>query len=1141
MAIIFVDINASGRNNGNSFADAFTDLQSALAIAGNGDQIFVADGTYMPTDSADRDISFVIPSGVEIFGGFSGSETELSQRNLNENITILSGNIGSNAAGDNSHHVVNISNTSASTILDGFTIADGRADQPNEFRINREDGAGIFGDDANARLSNLVITNNSAINDGGGIFLEGSSNTGINNIIFFDNAASDNGGAIYIAGTNNSAAISNNLFIENSSTGGGAIHTNSIGTLNVVNNTFSNNQGNIADAIFDDTFLTNGNRSIGNNIFADDAAIPNTQVFLEDTRTNGTITINNNLIQGSSTLPGTGDVIGGSNLVNVNPLFIDPANNDFRLQLTSPGIDSGDSSFIGTPNDLANNPRVQNTAVDRGAFESNGMLPTNALRNLAIEPNIIYVDINATGGNNGSSFANAFTDLQSALAIAGNGDQIFVAAGTYIPTSTADRDISFVIPSGVEIFGGFAGTETELSQRNIEANITILSGNIGSNAAGDNSHHVVDISNTSASTILDGFTIADGRADASNGFRINREDGAGIFGDDANARLSNLIVLNNSALDDGGGLFLDGSSAPTINNVSFLDNSASDNGGAIYVSGSTNSLNVTNSLFIDNQSTGGGAIHTNSIGTLNVVNNTFSDNQGGIADALFDDTFLTNGSRTIANNIFADSATIPNTQLFLEDTRTNGTITISNNLIQGAATLPGTNDVIGTGNLTDTNPLFVDAANNDFSLQLFSPGLNTGDNSLIGIETDRLGNPRIVNQTVDIGAIEFDRILLSIDDAAAILEGDAGNSNAQFTVNLMDTPTEEITVNFTTVAGTATAGSDFGTTAGTLIFSPGITTQTINVPIIGDQLLESDETFTVELSGVNGNAAIIDGSGEITITNDDLRRQIAIADATITEGNSGTSSLDFTVSLDQSSVETITVDFNLVDNIATAGQDFTSNNGTITFNPGETEQTLSVTVSGDQEFEANETFFVQLSNPNSAAIIQDGQAIGTITNDDQEETTSTPLIDALDTSINRFQNSDLPGTFLFAGENESNSIRTNFPQFVEEGTAFRVADEAGEGLIPIFRFQSRNTPGTFVFVEDAERQSINANFSADFVEEGVAFFVFGASSGIGETFTRFQNSDRPGTFLFANEAESNSIRANFPQFIEEGAAFNVAI
>ena len=388
-------------------------------------------------------------------------------------------------------------------------------------------------------------------------------------------------------------------------------------------------------------------------------------------------------------------------------------------------------------------------------------------------------------------------------------------------------------------------------------------------------------------------------------------------------------------------------------------------------------------------------------------------------------------------------------------------------------------------------------------------------------------------------------MLLSIDNASTIAEGDAGNTNAAFTVTLLDTlgqpATEEITVNFTTTTGTATAGSDFGTTAGTLTFNPGNTTQTINVPIIGDQLLENDETFTIELSGVTGNAAIADGTGEITISNDDPQRQISIRDATIIEGNSRASSLDFTVSLDQSYVEPITVDFNLVDNLAIAGQDFDNTNGTITFNPGETQQTLSVTVNGDTDFEADETFFVQLSNPSSSATLQDDRATGTITNDDQEESTSTPLIDALDTSITRFQNSDIPGTFIFAGEEESRSIRANFPQFVEEGTAFNVADEAGEGLVPIFRFQSVNTPGTFLFVEEAERQSVNANFSADFNEEGLAFFVYSATSGIGETFSRFQNSDRPGTFLFAGEEESNSIRANFPQFIEEGAAFNVAL
>ncbi len=754
----------------------------------------------------------------------------------------------------------------------------------------------------------------------------------------------------------------------------------------------------------------------------------------------------------------------------------------------------------------------------------------------------IFVDINALGANNGSSFVNAFTDLQSALAVAGNGDQVFVADGTYTPTDTTDRDISFVIPSGVEVFGGFSGTETELSQRNVEENITILSGNIGDSSAGDNSHQVVEISNTSASTILDGFTITEGNANGTtSSFRDNQDNGAGIFGVDANARLNNLIIINNSAIADGGGLFLGLDSNVSVNNVSFVDNSASNEGGAIFVEIGNNSLNLTNSLFINNQSTGGGAIHINDIEILNVINNTFSNNQGGVADSLFDDTGVVRAgeNRTIANNIFADDAPIPNAQLLLDDTITDASINISNNLIQGTATLPETGVVIGSGNLTDTDPLFVDPANGDFSLQLISPGIDAGDNSVIGSETDLFNNPRIFNSIVDIGAIEFG-VLLSIDSAPTIIEGDEGNTNAEFTVTLLDTlgnpATEEITVNFTAISDTAIASSDFEPTAGTLTFSPGTTTQTINVPIIGDQLLESDETFSVELSGVTGNALIADNSSEITISNDDPQRQISIADATILEGDSGISSLDFTLSLDQEYVEPITVDFNLVNNLAIAGEDFNATNGTITFNPGETTQTLSVGIIGDEEFEASETFFVELSNPSSAAIIQDEQATGTITNDDL----GAPLLESLDTPITRFQNSNIPGTFLFANPSESNSIRSNFPQFVEEGTAFRVADEPGEGLNPIYRFQSANNPGTFLFANETERQSINANFSSSFNEEGIAFFVFSASSGIGETLTRFQNSDLPGTFIFASPSESNLIRRNFPQFIEEGAAFNVA-
>ena len=113
----------------------------------------------------------------------------------------------------------------------------------------------------------------------------------------------------------------------------------------------------------------------------------------------------------------------------------------------------------------------------------------------------IFVDIDATGVNNGSSWGNAFTDLQSALAIAGASDEIWVAEGTYLPTTDGDRDISFVINNGVQVYGGFEGNEIFLEQRDVEENLTILSGNIGDpSGQNDNSFHVVDITNSVGSS-----------------------------------------------------------------------------------------------------------------------------------------------------------------------------------------------------------------------------------------------------------------------------------------------------------------------------------------------------------------------------------------------------------------------------------------------------------------------------------------------------------------------------------------------------------------------------------------------------------------------------------------------------------------
>ena len=137
--------------------------------------------------------------------------------------------------------------------------------------------------------------------------------------------------------------------------------------------------------------------------------------------------------------------------------------------------------------------------------------------------NICYVKSNASGKNDGSSWENAFTDLQSALG-SSSCPEIWVAAGTYKPISGTDRTASFVLKNGVAVYGGFAGNETDISQSNISVNSTILSGDIDSNDSqnpasnpnkivGHNSYHVVDAGNVDSTAILDGFIITAGQAD----------------------------------------------------------------------------------------------------------------------------------------------------------------------------------------------------------------------------------------------------------------------------------------------------------------------------------------------------------------------------------------------------------------------------------------------------------------------------------------------------------------------------------------------------------------------------------------------------------------------------------------------------
>jgi hypothetical protein len=176
-----------------------------------------------------------------------------------------------------------------------------------------------------------------------------------------------------------------------------------------------------------------------------------------------------------------------------------------------------------------------------------------------------------------------------------------------------------------------------------------------------------------------------------------------------------------------------------------------------------------------------------------------------------------------------------------------------------------------------------------------------------------------------------------------------------------------VSVSFATADISATAGSDYIATNGTVTFSPGITNQTITVAIIGNMNYEPDETFSVTISNPT-NAAIDAASGTGTILNDDPIPTATIASASVVKQNVQTTNLLINVSLSASSYQTIWMNYTTLDGSALAGTDYMATNGLLAFNPGVTNQTITVPVIGNTLYESNKMFYVALSNPTNVLI-----------------------------------------------------------------------------------------------------------------------------------------------------------------------------
>jgi hypothetical protein len=398
--------------------------------------------------------------------------------------------------------------------------------------------------------------------------------------------------------------------------------------------------------------------------------------------------------------------------------------------------------------------------------------------------------VSPTGSGNGSSWANAMGNLNTALTVASacsNITEIWVKAGTYIPaakpygaSTPLARDNAFFLINDLAVYGGFAGMETNLSERNVTANPTILSGDMGvPDDASDNCVHVVVSLNNNASALLDGFTITGGNANYTttpnatiSSVLINRTFGGGISMNNSSARIQHCTFRSCNAANGGGAIF-QGAGSVKITGCTFTANTA-HYGGAIRNEG-TPALAVSDCIFVSNtahQSAGAMSLYQ---GTDTLTNNLFIKNkdlsvtQGGGA------VCVSSGSFYLVNNTFYADTTM-GLGGALRSESGSGTLKVHNNIFYKCYGALGNNDVNNVttsytesnNSFSTTNPLFFNEEDPDGADNIFgtaddgfvpvtgSPLLDAGSNSAVpaNLSTDIKGAARIQAGTVDIGAFE---------------------------------------------------------------------------------------------------------------------------------------------------------------------------------------------------------------------------------------------------------------------------------------------------------------------------------------------------------------------------------------------------
>lgn len=775
---------AAAVKNGVSWATAFTDMQSALsACRASGAEIWVAKGTYKPSVDAAGNVSpanprtrsFFINNNVNIYGGFVGTETALSQRTpsvIVANPTILSGDFSGddavngngnglifNGLDENTYHVVTANAQTGTSRLDGFTITGGNANLADAY-FNHGGGVLSLDGGANFTLANCILTKNRG-ELGGGMANVGNAASQIDNCVFEKNYGALHGGAVtnYLA----TPTFSNCVFTGNwAQNVGGALYNLATANATLRNCTLV---GNVATNANGGTIYNDGSfPTVSNSIIW-----ANTPTAAFAAYITGAATVNNSIVQGGYV--GTNNTSADPLFVNIsNPLGADnqwfTSDDGLRLACGSPAYNTGAATSLTT--DILGNNRSQSSGVDRGAYESGNLLNNSSSR--------FYVKPIASGTGDGSSWANAANDLQQAIDNVCGITEIWVATGLYKPKydvlgNAAPTDLrvrTFNLRNNVKLYGGFAGTEANLSERTpsvIVANPTVLSGDFNDNDAttganstlsttnnGENAYHVAVSAGSDAANLIDGFTLKSGNANGSsgnyvlNGQTLYHNSGGGFYQVGCSVSVSNCVFQVNCAAY-GAGLYCFAAS-PVVNNCVFDKNRTSLHGAAgLNVSAAMPIYN--NCVFSNGRADGvGGAIY-NLLNTAATLRNcTFFGNyavaNGGVV-------YNDGSTSAITNSIIWGNV---NSGIF--GSFNNGSATVTFSTIEGGLT--------GTGN-SASNPQFTSSSNSigidnqwftsDDGLQLqgSSPARDAGTNT--GAPTSDILGSSIFNTTKDMGAYEF--------------------------------------------------------------------------------------------------------------------------------------------------------------------------------------------------------------------------------------------------------------------------------------------------------------------------------------------------------------------------------------------------